>query len=133
MTNTRMEDIAEAVGGDIVVELIRCFAGHELHIPRKAKDGHRLHVALGQTNASALCEYMGGETVRIPSRYGSRTVNRITAARDALVVQRIKGGDLRSDIAYDYGITVRTVYNINAAFKLAEARLARMSAENEAA
>lgn len=111
MARTVIDDITEALGGDIAIGIIRNFAGRDLHIPRQLKPGHRLTKALGKADAQKLCEYMGGDYIRVPSRWG--TGNRlILEARDRQIAARVEAGDNRGDIAYDNGMTVRNVHYI---------------------
>lgn len=100
-----MIDVAEALGLRIALRLMQEFGGRELRIPKSARPDHPLSKALGETDAAALCQFMGDQVVYIPH-------GRAAGRRQA--VQELEArGRTRGEIARLLGLSERHVRRIS--------------------
>lgn len=66
-------DVAETLGPRVAVALIDHFGGLEVKLPRRPRSDHPIIKALGETDGTALCEFLGGQSIYVPhNRAGSR-------------------------------------------------------------
>lgn len=123
---TVIDEINEVIGGEATVGLIANFGGQKLNVPAKIEsDGHRLVKAIGKDKARRLCEYMGGDVILVPSRYGAHGSSTLRKVRDQEIVRMAKSGHNRGDIATYFGLTTRMVqYILTDARRRAESKRA---------
>ena len=98
-----VQDIAEALGLRVVINLIENFGGVELKVPHKLKDSHKL-LKLGLEDANALCLYCPGDTLLVPKslKHGN------LAKRIAELEQH----HTRDEVALILGVTQRHVRRV---------------------
>lgn len=103
-----LQEIAEVIGLDQTLVLVRRFGGCRIYIPASV-DGHSLVDVLGKDGAHALASIYGGEHVEIPRA--------IKAVRDRAIRARFYGtdgtdGEGYQDLALAYMLTERQVRRI---------------------
>lgn len=110
-------DIAEVFGMRVALALVQHFGGRDMKFPSAPGPGHPVIKALGETDGSALCRYLGGQDVYIP-----HCRPRKSAAADVARLEE-RGLD-RAEIARALGISMRHVRRV--ANRLADGRQGMM-------
>ena len=110
-------DLAGIVGLPAAIGLLERFGGvTALYVPKDVTGGHILAQIMGEPAARKLSDVYGGDYVRnIP-----RCAGAMRAVRDRAVVRRKAEGAAPRDIAQEFGLTERWVWEI-----LTRARQAR--------
>ncbi|MFN3749238.1 MAG: Mor transcription activator family protein [Sphingorhabdus sp.] len=65
-TTETLADIAEVIGWDAVLQLVRCFGGQRFYVRQKLKVEDALVAAIGQEAAEALAQIYGGDEIYLP-------------------------------------------------------------------
>ncbi|KQI69396.1 hypothetical protein AN189_02955 [Loktanella sp. 3ANDIMAR09] len=82
-----MQDVAETLGMGMVFALVEHFAGVELKVPHKLRDGHKL-MALGREQAEMLCDFYGDNTIHVPTTLDPGQVRRRVLELEARGLKR---------------------------------------------
>ncbi len=103
-----LRELAELMGIGPVLALVGQYGGRDhLQVPRHAKPDHKLTKLIGQEAADKLCEYWGGDRLYIPKADVA-----MRCIRDQDIVRRYDEGERVNDLAAEYGITARRVWDI---------------------
>lgn len=97
-------DVAETLGLPVAVALIRHFGGQEVKFPVRPHDDHPVIKALGAEAGYALCRFLGGQMIYVPSVRPRRIRAEILRLQAA--------GHGRSEIARMLNISQRHVRRI---------------------
>lgn len=97
-------DLAETLGIDVALALIREFGGLELSFPKDPPSDHRVIKALGETDGRAVCMFLGGGTIYVPKTPNRSRWRQVQALAD-------QGFD-KGQIARALGLSQRHVRRI---------------------
>lgn len=95
-----MVELAETIGLRIALALIQNFGGQDVKWPKAPKPDHPVVKALGETDAFAVCEYLGGSPIYIPHA-------RRSAVSPAKIAELEAAGLTRADIGRVLGVSTR--------------------------
>lgn len=59
-------DLAETLGLPVALRLIEHFGGTELRVPKRPPPDHPIIKALGESDGSAVCRFLGGQQLYVP-------------------------------------------------------------------
>lgn len=110
-----LQPIASEMSPDVVMDLVKHFAGRRLYVPGRWREDLDLNV-LGIDRARRLCELFGPERIDIArSPFTRRAIQRFA--------QELAEKGLRSgEIAHTLGLSYRTIERISGATILTKAR-----------
>jgi hypothetical protein len=116
-------DLAGIVGLPAAIGLLERFGGMTaLYVPKDVSPGHDLARIMGEAAARKLSSVYGGDYLRnIP-----RCAGAMRAVRDRAVVRRKSEGAAPRDIAQEFGLTERWVWEILARSRQAEPQQYRL-------
>ncbi|MEZ5709702.1 MAG: helix-turn-helix domain-containing protein [Blastomonas sp.] len=97
-----LDDIAEVIGMDAVLELSWRFRGQDVYVPKDLSRAPAIVQAIGRDAAELLSEHFHGTTLPIARRAGER----------AMVRRLSQQGHTKRQIADRLGIGERQVYRI---------------------
>ncbi len=95
-------DVGETLGRRVALNLMASFGGLEVKFPVRPKPDHPVVKALGETDALALCKFLGGQQVYVPH-------NKPARSRRAEVVSLHEEGVDLAAIARQLGLSQRYV------------------------
>lgn len=97
-----MIDLAETLGLRIALRMMQEWGGCEMSFPKSPSPEHRVMQALGAEDATAVCDYLGGQVIYIPHGRAPRS------SRKA-VLDLASRNLTRAEIARTLGISMRHV------------------------
>ncbi|ABE62428.1 hypothetical protein Nham_1609 [Nitrobacter hamburgensis X14] len=100
-----LDEIASVIGHEGMLALVAVCGGTRPYIPTAANADHWLVTALGQANATALCEHFFGEAIEIPA-YTAGTYLKLSQT----IQQLDDGKTVAREVARKAGVTQRTIY-----------------------
>jgi hypothetical protein len=104
LLGNRMNEIADVIGIDATLMLVRDFGGRHLNIPHKAKSTHSLAVLIGLDLFKKLCAYYGGTKLEID--FCQKALN----YQKLLDVQKgVQAGMTGSQLAKQFNTTERNI------------------------
>jgi len=106
-------DLAEAIGLDAALILVRRWQGARIWIP--ARPTQEWIELLGPEAAAALCRRYGLERIDVP-----RCVRLLRAARDRAIFAALESGQSANQAALAAGVTRRQIFNIKRAAGLSD-------------
>lgn len=112
-----LREIVEAAGLPAGVALVEAAGGTRVYVPERITAEHRLAQWLGSAAAERLVARFGGETLEVP-----RCLAAIRAARDQRIRRERSEGAAIAELALQYRLTERQIYNILAADAATEER-----------
>lgn len=95
-------DVAETLGLRVAIKLMQIYGGQEVKFPRRPGSDHAVTKALGEADAIAVCNLLGGDLIYIPHGRARRS------ARADILALEAKGHD-RREIARILGLSQRHV------------------------
>lgn len=95
-----MIELAETIGLRIALALIQNFGGQDVKWPKVPKADHPVVKALGETDALAVCDYLGGSPIYIP--HARRSV-----VSPAKIAELEAAGMTRADISRVLSVSTR--------------------------
>lgn len=98
-------DVAETLGMRVALGLIQHFGGLEVKFPLVPRAGHPVILALGETDAIALCQFLSGSQIYVPHARPPKSVRADVARMEA------RGMD-RGSIARALGVSIRHVRRV---------------------
>lgn len=107
MPSRLIADLADAIGYQPTVRLIRAYGGRRLYIPRKADPEHPLSLTVGHAAATHLADLYPGERLELPDEQSSI----LDLRNRRIVAEHRRGRDVRA-LARDYGLSARMIRKI---------------------
>ncbi|MFB2531014.1 helix-turn-helix domain-containing protein [Paracoccus sp. p3-h83] len=98
-------DVAETLGLRVALSLIQNYGGTEVKFPVRPRPDHPVIKALGEVDALALCEFLGGQQIYVPHARPARS-------RRPEVLDLAERGLSRAEIARRLGLSQRYVRGI---------------------
>ncbi|GLS86664.1 hypothetical protein GCM10010873_16380 [Cypionkella aquatica] len=98
-------DVAETLGMRVALALIQHFGGLEVKFPVAPKADHPVILALGETDALALCQFLSGNQIYVPHARAPKSV------RADVMRMEARGMD-RASIARALGVSTRHVRRV---------------------
>ncbi|MFP4596507.1 Mor transcription activator family protein, partial [Ralstonia sp.] len=105
-----LDEIRRVAGTTAMLALVESWGGTVVHIPQKYTPDHPLVAIVGHRAAVDLIRYYDGQRV-----YLARACAAARAARDAEIRRRHSGGTAVRDLALEYHLSERQIWNILAA------------------
>lgn len=102
-----LRELAELLGLGAAMTLVERWGGVRLHIPTCPRDDHPLVLHLGETAAEKLAHYYGGDRITVPRGRGL-----MRAVRDSAIRRLHDKGASASELALEFGLTERQVWNV---------------------
>ena len=100
-----MIDLAETLGLRIALRLMAEWGGCEMSFPKAPGPEHRVTQALGEDDARAVCDFLGGQVIYIPHGKAPRSAR-------AAVLDLERRNLTRAEIARTLGISQRHVRRV---------------------
>lgn len=98
-------DVAETLGLRVALALIQNYGGTEVKFPVRPRPDHPVIKALGEADAFALCDFLGGQQIYVPH-------SRPPRSRRPEVLELAEQGLNRAEIARRLGLSQRYVRGI---------------------
>lgn len=105
-----LREVVDIIGMQAALKLVEHFGGVALYVPAEITPDHRITQAIGERAATLLWEHYRGDTIDIPRCHAA-----LREARNAELRARREAGATVSELAIDYGLTMRAVWYILAA------------------
>jgi hypothetical protein len=100
----RMNELADVIGIDLTLILVRDFGGRHLNVPNKAKATHNLALLIGLEALKKLCAYYGGTKLEIDF------CRKVLSYQKLLDVQKgVQAGMTGSQLAKQFNTTERNI------------------------
>ncbi|WP_019024078.1 MULTISPECIES: Mor transcription activator family protein [unclassified Thioalkalivibrio] len=107
MTSKLVAELADAIGYQPTVRLIRAYGGRRLYIPRQADPEHPITLTVGHTAATQLCDQYPGTRLDLPDEQTS-----LLELRNRRIVAESQRGRETRALARDYGLSPRMIRKI---------------------
>jgi Mor family transcriptional regulator len=102
-----LTELQDVIGLKNTLALVEQWGGVPLYIPESIPDNHRIAKLIGKDAADALARYCGRERINIPL---ARDYKR--AQRNAEIYNRHKAGESANDLAIQYGLGARQMWEV---------------------
>jgi Mor family transcriptional regulator len=102
-----LAELQEVIGLNNTLALVERWGGVQLYVPESIPDNHKIAQLIGKDSAEALARYCGRERLNIPL---ARDYKR--ARRNAEIYNRHKAGESVNDLALEYGIGARQLWEV---------------------
>lgn len=112
------EQLGAVIGEESFVRLCRAWPGVPVYVPLAPSEDHPLVRALGTIPAQALCAEFGGCTI-IPPRMAAERL----ASRNAMIRAARGGGKSAAQLARQYDMHIRQIWNVLAGNDVPERNL----------
>jgi hypothetical protein len=100
-------ELQSVIGLDNTLKLVERWGGVMLYVPQDIPENHKIAQLIGKTSADALARYCGLERLNIPLARDYRR-----ALRNAEMYTRHKEGESVNELAREYGISARQLWEI---------------------
>lgn len=102
-----ISELAEAIGYQPTVRLIRAYGGRRLYVPRRADPEHPISLTIGHRAARRLTDLYAGDRLELPDEQTS-----ILDLRNRRIVAEHKRGRQIRTLAAEYGLSPRMIRKI---------------------
>ncbi len=99
-----LDDLAEVIGQQALIELLLAWGGYSLYVPMEIPQDHPIALRIGPYNANALAAYCGGCTLDLP-RYTTTTREK----RNRAVIDQLAAGKSVGTVAREFGLSERWI------------------------
>lgn len=100
-------ELQEVIGLDNTLKIVERWGGVKLYVPQDIPGNHKIAQLIGKEAADALARYCGLERLNIPLARDYRR-----AMRNNEIYTRHKAGESVNDLALEYGISARQLWEI---------------------
>ena len=102
-----LRELEQVIGLEATLALVERWGGVILYIPQSVPEEHPITEATGAEAAEKLCGYFGGNHISMPKAVEYRRLK-----RDHEIFLKRKTGMKASELAREYGLTQRHVFDI---------------------
>ena len=102
-----VREMAEVIGLDAALLVVRCYGGRRLWLPREMSADHHLAQAIGLAAARRLSAHYRLECLLIPTCKGA-----LRALRNQQISQRYQAGEKAAALAREFGLHERMIWQI---------------------
>lgn len=116
----QLKFLVREIGLVATIKLVRARGGQQVWLPKKATGDRVLAQVIGREALAKLVAHRGGERLELP-----KADKILVQMRDRALFARREAGATESELARDYGITRRWVYEICARLRQERAEAER--------